>query len=246
MATLRDLAQRSLRELRQAYVGKKISCQISNHAGAEAIKAVVQDGQQRYDDYGNFAGSLVMLMLLYPKTFQLAEDGNSLLPVVDGKGTRAEVLRNEGLKDQESGKGQNNYRTNLLEALLDNLYGEAQDTQKLWKLVAIWTQEYEESWDMAQGDFIDWLVSEKGDVVCSEAQLLAFDTCREFGLEPSAYYKYLKKIVIYFQNNGAKLRNYAEIRKVSECSTQNAKQMWDAIQCVQRKFSKAIALDEMD
>ena len=246
MATLRGLVESSLREIRQAYVGKKISCRISNHAGAAAIKEVVQDGKQRYVDYGNFAGSLVMLMLLFPKTYQLAGEGSSILPAVDEKGTRAEVLRYEGLKDQESGKGQNNYRTNLLEALLDNLYGEAQDTQELWKLVAIWTEEYEESWDMAQADFIDWLVSAKGDVVCSEAQLLAFDTCREFGLEPSAYYKYLKKIVIYFQNNGAKLRNYAEIRKVSDCSTQNAKQMWDAIQCVQRKFSKAIALDEMD
>ena len=82
--------------------------------------------------------------------------------MVDGQGDRTEVLRNEGQKDQESGKGQNNYRTNLLEALLDHLGNEAQHTQMLWKHVAIWCEEDEASYDLTQGDFIVKLLSGKG------------------------------------------------------------------------------------
>ena len=138
MATLRGLVRDSLRELRQAYDGSRISCQISNHAGAEAIKAVVQDGEHRYDDYGNFAGSLVMLMLLFPEEFLPADEVRiSLLPVVNGQGDRADVLRNEGPMEQTSGTGQNNYRTNLLESLLGQLGDEARHTQMLWEHVAI-------------------------------------------------------------------------------------------------------------
>ena len=245
MATLRGLVESSLREIRQAYVGEKISSRISNHAGAAAIKEVVQDGEHRYDDYGNFAGSLVMLMLLFPEEFLPADEVRiSLLPVVNGKGDRGEVLRNEGQKEQESRKGQNNYRTNLLEALLDNLGGEAQHTQELWKHVAIWCEEYEASYVMTQGDFIVKLLSEKGYVSCSEGQILAFDTCHEFNLTPSA----LAKIVSYIQSNGdgTKFPDYFTIRKVSGCSTQNAKQMWEAIERLQQKLSKPSALNEMD
>ena len=129
MATLRGLVQMSLEELWQAHVDNRISSRISHHAGSEAIKAVAHIGEHRYYDYGNFPGSLVMLMLLFPEKFLPANEATiSLLPVANGQGDRADVLRNEGPMEQSSGTGQNNYRTNLLEALLDHLGDEAQHT----------------------------------------------------------------------------------------------------------------------
>ena len=80
MATLQGLVQRSMGELWRAHVDGGISSRISHHAGSEAIKAVVQDGEHRYDDYGNFAGSLVMLMLLFPEEFLPADEGREEEP----------------------------------------------------------------------------------------------------------------------------------------------------------------------
>ena len=178
MATLRGLVQMSLQELRQAYVGNRISCQISNHAGAEAIKEVVQDGQQRYDDYGNFAGSLVMLMLLFPEEFLPGGvSTRSVLPLVDGAGDRADVLRCEGKLVQKSGRGVNNYRTNLLEAILGELGDEMRYTQKLWQYVAVRCLEDEASWSLTQGKFIERMLASNEQVTSCQQKTVSFQTC---------------------------------------------------------------------
>ena len=136
MATLRDLVQMSLEELWQAHLGNRISDQIRNHTNQNTIRPLSHIGF--YTDCGNYAGSLVMLVLLFPQDFlHQGQSTFSALPLVNGAGDRADVLRFEGKWSQRSGIGQNNYRTNLLEAILGVLGDEAQYTQVLWECVCI-------------------------------------------------------------------------------------------------------------
>ena len=67
MATIRDLLQMSLEELWQAHLGNSISDRIRNHQSQEGIKPLALIGF--YTDCGNYAGSLVMLMLLFSEEF---------------------------------------------------------------------------------------------------------------------------------------------------------------------------------
>ena len=238
MSTLLDLVQRSLQELRQAYKSNKIPEEIKNHAGADAIKVVVQFGKHGYTDYGNFPGSLVMLMLLFPQNFGLAKETDALLPMVDEQDSKAEILQNEGSKKQKSGTGQNNYRTNLLEAILDHLTTEARNTQELWMHVGILCEEDEESYTMTQGEFIDKLVSQHGNVSCSKGQIAAFDVCYDLNLSTTTYYKHLKKLAgEILINNEIEIGDYYKLMELSGCTFNNAKKLWGAIKPLRQKLS---------
>ena len=85
MSILRQLVQETLRELRLAYTGNKFPGKVTNHAGAEDIKTVVQDSQQLYIEYSNYPGALVMLMVLGRQDFQFAQKQEALPPMVDGQ-----------------------------------------------------------------------------------------------------------------------------------------------------------------
>ena len=136
MASLRDLVQMSMEELWQAHDRKQIPSQISNCPSQTAAKALSHEGF--YQDYGNYAGSVVMFMLLFPGDFLDPNDASlSVLPLFNGAGDREEVLREEGKRVQKSGTAQNNYRTNLLEAILGALGEKAKYTQLLWECVCI-------------------------------------------------------------------------------------------------------------
>ena len=103
MAALRDLVQMSLEELWQAHLGNRISDQIRNHTNQNAIRPLSHIGF--YRDCGNYAGSLVMLMLLFPQDFlHQGEATISALPLVNGAGDRADALRVEGARSQRSGR----------------------------------------------------------------------------------------------------------------------------------------------
>ena len=117
MATIPELVEMALEEIGQADRDGAIPNSIKFHQSADAMKPWSHVGD--YDDHGNFTGSLTMYMLLFASEYGLIEQGNfEFLKLLNGCGDREEPLRFEGKLHQKSGKGPNNYRTNLLEALL--------------------------------------------------------------------------------------------------------------------------------
>ena len=118
MATLRELALMALEELAKTDKDGLIPKELKFHQSADAVKPLSHKGN--YDDHGNFCGSLVMMLLLFPSECGLIEEGIEegnfkLLDCLNGCGDREGPLRFEGKTYQRSGKGQNNYRTNLLD-----------------------------------------------------------------------------------------------------------------------------------
>ena len=120
MATIEDLVRMSLEELAKADGDGLIPTEIKSHKSVDAVKPWSHLGDDF--DQGNFAGSIVMMLLLFPEEYGLGEElaesdtrkkrGNfKLLKCLNGNGDREEPLRREGKMYQKSGKGQNNYRT---------------------------------------------------------------------------------------------------------------------------------------
>ena len=91
-------------------------------------------------DYGNWSGSVVMYALLYH---------HGLIDIFDQTGERAEVYRYWGPERQHSGEGQDNARTNLLEAILGvmldvshELCSRGARTQRAWYLMYVYACRY--------------------------------------------------------------------------------------------------------
>ena len=237
MATLRDLVQMSLEELWQAQLGNRISDQIRNHTNQNAIRPLSRIGF--YTDCGNYAGSLVMLMLLFPEDFlHRGEATISALPLVNGAGDRADVLRVEGKWSQRSGIGQNNYRTNLLEAILGELGDEVRYTQKLWECVAARCLEDEASWSLTQKGFIERMLASNEQVTACQRKTASFQTCTELDLDLNAYYISVKKIAscIVDGDDAAAFPDYNSIMCVTGCSKKASRKLWDAIAVLRQKL----------
>ena len=237
MATIRDLLQISLEELRLAHLGNRISDRIRNHTSQDTIKPLTFLGF--YTDCGNYAGSLVMLMLLFPEEFLPGGvSTQSILPLVDGAGDRANVLHNEGKFMQKSGRGVNNYRTNLLEAILGELGDEVRYTQKLWEHVAVHCLEDEASWSLTQRRFIERMLASNEQVTACQRKIASFQTCTELDLDLNAYYISVKKIAgcIVAGDDAAAFPDYNSIMCVTGCSKKASRKLWDAIAVLRQKL----------
>ena len=235
MATIRDLLQMSQEELWQAHLGKKISDSIRNHKSQDTIKPLALLGF--YTDCGNYAGSLVMFMLLFPEEFGVSIQ--SILPLVDGAGDRADVLRHEGNLVQKSGRGVNNYRTNLLEAILGELGDEVRYTQKLWEYVAIrCLEDHDASWSLTQKEFIVRMLASKEQGTACQLRTASFQTCTELNLDLNAYYLKVEKIAgcIVARGDAAAFPDYHSIISVTGCSKDASRKLWYAIRVLRSKL----------
>ena len=91
-------------------------------------------------DYGNWSGSVLMYALLYHR---------GLIDIFDQTRERAEVYSYWGPERQHSGAGQDNARTNLLEAILGvmldvshELCSRGARTQRAWYLMYVYACRY--------------------------------------------------------------------------------------------------------
>ena len=235
MATIQELLLMSQEELWQAHNGNKISDRIRNHKSQHTIKPLALIGF--YTDCGNFAGSLVMLMLLFPEEFGVSMQ--SILPLVDGEGDRADVLRYEGNPVQKSGRGANNYRTNLLEALIGQLGDELRNTQKLWEYVAIrCLEDHDASWSLTQKEFIEKMLASKEQGTACQLRTASFQTCTELKLDLNAYYLKVEKIArcIVARGNADAFPDYHSIILETGCSKDASRKLWYAIRVLRRKL----------
>ena len=237
MASLQYLLKMALEELWQAHERNQIPSEIRNHPSQDAAKALAFRGF--YRDYGNFAGSLVMFMLLFPGDFLNPNEASlSVLPLVNGAGDREEVLREEGKSIQKSGTGQNNNRTNLLEAIIGALGEDAKYTQLLWECVCIRCIEDEESWVLPQRDFIRRIIDDYSHVSNGVLQLASLRTCTELNIDPYNYYPLVKKIgeILETGRGATAFLDYSSIMTLTGCSKNASRQLWEAIPVLQDRL----------
>ena len=79
-------------------------------------------GYDQYEDKGNLAGSLCCLLLLLPGEFRGCRGTDfGLLKWIDPSGDLAPKIRELGKEKQKSGKGPNNFRNDIVEAILSSL-----------------------------------------------------------------------------------------------------------------------------
>ena len=237
MASLRDLVRMSTEELWQAHTRNQIPSQIRNRPSQDAATALSHEGF--YHDYGNYAGSLVMFMLLFPGDFLNPNEASlSVLPLVNGAGDREEVLREVGKPIQKSGTGQHNYRTNLLEAIIGALGEDAKYTQLLWECVCIRCIEDEESWVLPQRDFIRRIIDDYSHVSNGVLQLASLRTCTELNIDPYNYYPLVKKIgeILETGRGATAFPDYSSIMTLTGCSKNASRQLWEAIPVLQDRL----------
>ena len=111
---------------------------LTHHASGELPRMLSHE--ENYDDMGNRSGSIVMMFMM----FKCEEDTNdSILRIFDQTECRAAVYKYWGAENQRSGKGPDNSRTNLLEAILSLMGPEhGQRLQRAWKWVYMYSQRH--------------------------------------------------------------------------------------------------------
>ena len=114
---------------------------LTHHASRELPRAMsLALGMHDYDDMGNWSGSVLMYFMMF-KCGEEVDD--SILRIFDQTGCRADVYRHWGPEIQRSGKGQDNDRTNLLEAILAHMGPEqGRRLQRAWKWVRIYAKRH--------------------------------------------------------------------------------------------------------
>ena len=149
-----------------------------------------------------------------------------------------DVLRNECKLVQKSGRGLNNYRTNLLKAILGELGEEARYTQMLWQYVAVRCLEDEASWSLTQGKFIERMLASNEQVTSCQEKTASFQLCTELDLDPNHYYLCVKKIAdaIVAGGDAAAFPDYNSIMNVIGCSKHKSKTLWPAIPVLHNKL----------
>ena len=140
---------------------------------------------------------------------------------------------------QKSGRGVNNDRTNLLEAILGELGDEVRYTQKLWEYVAIrCLEDHDASWSLTQKEFIVRMLASKEQGTACQLRTASFQTCTELNLDLNAYYLKVEKIAgcIVARGDAAAFPDYHSIISVTGCSKDASRKLWYAITVLRNKL----------
>ena len=137
-STIGDALDEAFQEINMFHQGYGFPDSLTHHTSGDGPRNMSHN--PNVVDYGNWTGSVVMYALLF-------EYG--LIKLFDQTGQRAEVYRNWGSEHQSSGKGPDNARTNLLEAILGVMLEETHHdcsrgarTQRVWFLMYKYTLRY--------------------------------------------------------------------------------------------------------
>ena len=103
---------------------------LTHHCSMDSVKPLSHTGN--YDDKGNWCGSILMMSLLFHSEALGCE---SLLPLLNQNGDREPTLKEWGAEYQKSGQGVDNYRTNLLEAMMGYMGREGRSLQTAWRMI---------------------------------------------------------------------------------------------------------------
>ena len=236
-----QLVETALEQVAWAHHQGMIPRALSHHVSADSVKQCSHHGD--YDDRGNWLGSVTMLILLFPETYYPKYDARwvcpGLITYLDGAGDRREHLLYTSQSRQVSGKGVNNYRTNLLEGLLTELGGYVSALQILWNAVqAHYLDRHSQLIAVSEKTFIEDFFSERN--VTTSCLLssqpspcdVAMRLCKKHDLDTSHYFEHVRSFATQLQKMPDMRRpsSYAEIMQVVDCTKNKAKDMWNAIE----------------
>ena len=236
-----QLVETALEQVAWAHHQGMIPRALSHHSSAESVKHCSHDGD--YDDRGNWLGSVTMLILLFPETYYPKYDTlwvcPGLITYLNGAGDRREPLMYISQSRQVSGKGVDNYRTNLLEGLLSELGEYVSALQDLWnavqahyldrqsQLIAVTTQTFIKDFFSERNATTGCLLSSQPGP-CDVAMRL----CKKHDLDTSHYFEHVRSFAAQLQKmpDMRLPASYAELMQVVACTKNKAKNMWNAIE----------------
>jgi hypothetical protein len=166
---------------------------------------------------------------MYALMFELHEE-DCILRLFNQSGQRAGVYQNWGPERQRSGAGQDNARTNLLEAILNVMAeeGDGERTQRAWTFVGLYSRRYP---NLNRMDLMAQALNDKStDIYTADTAIalnLMSDSCRAGDLE--ACVKFL--MLLPRLRERSVTPDYGEICSITGCSRNNAilKQLyWEA------------------
>ena len=184
-----------------------------------------------------------MLILLFPETYYPKYDRRwvcpGLITYLNGAGDRREPLMYTSQSRQVSGKGVNNYRTNLLEGLLTALGEYVSALQILWNAVqAHYLDRQSQLIAASEKTFIEDFFSERN--VTTSCLLssqpspcdVAMRLCKKHDLDTSHYFEHVRSFAAQLQKMPDMRRpsSYAELMQVVACTKNKARNMWNAIE----------------
>ena len=219
---------------------------VKNHRYQSELKPLARRDEQfiwNYD-HGNYSGSIAIMMLL----------DYGLLDILQYKDELQEHLRLEGTDHQKSGRGPNNYRTNLLESILTDV-GKIHDRGQcslalLWQYVNKKIQAYEknnyhELWNLSQKQLCSKLLHDKTDVdaICSAAYVI----CDQEKLWWWPWHGYVSDMLTALRADPEALHENSyneDIRRVTRCGEQSQSRMRTLIQVAKDTLTEFSMLEE--
>ena len=251
-----QLVETALEQVAWAHHQGMIPRALSHHSSADSVKRCSHDGD--YDDQGNWLGSVTMLILLFPETYYPKYDARwvcpGLITYLNGAGDRREPLMYISKSHQVSGKGVNNYRTNLLEGLLTELGEYVSALQDLWNAVLahyLDRRSQRQSQPQRLDDrlligvdcqvtfIMDFFSNRNVTTSCLLSSQpspcdVAMRLCKEHDLDVSHYFEHLRSFAGQLQKmpDMRLPASYSELMKVVACTKNKARNMWYAIEQV--------------
>ena len=219
---------------------------VKNHWCPSQLKPLAQRDEQLIHkwDHGNHSGSILIMMLL----------DYGLLDILKYKDELQEYLRLEGTHHQKSGRGPNNYRTNLLESILTDV-GKIHDNAEcslalLWqyvnkKIQAYQKNNYDELWSLSQSQLCSRLLHDKTDVdaICSAAYVI----CDEQELWWYPWHEYVSNTLTALLADPEALDENSyneEIRRVTRCGEPSQSRMRALIPVAKETLTEFSMLEE--
>ena len=219
---------------------------VKNHRYQSELKPLARRDEKLINkwDHGNHSGSIAIMMLL----------DYGLLDILKYKDELQEYLRLEGTDHQKSGRGPNNYRTNLLESILTDVgkiheFGEC-SLALLWQYVNKKIQAYEKEdgdaiWKVSQSQLCSRLLHDKEDVdaICSAAYVI----CDQEKLWWYPWHEYVSNMLTALLANPEALHENScneEIRRVTRCGEHSQSRMRTLIPVAKETLTEFSMLEE--
>ena len=183
---------------------------LTHHEDGAITRRMQHEGN--YKDYGNWVGSVVIYALLF---------FHGLIYLFDQTGMRRTYYAEWGSQQQQSGKGQDNARTNLLESILVEMEKNhcGQRTQQAWFLMACYAHRFSH-WDWDHSVFLCKALEDTRTDICTEEFGLAFQQMNDFKKASQ-----LLKVIAFVRENKY-VPEYGKICELTKCSQKNARNFW--------------------
>ena len=192
---------------------------LTHHVSREIPREMsLAPGLHDYDDMGNWSGSLLMYFMM----FKCGGDvDDSILRIFDQTGCRADVYRHCGPEIQRSGKGQDNDRTNLLEAILAHMGPEhGRRLQRAWKWVRIYANRHP---GLTRENLLAMATTDPSTDIYTDVDEIVDYILDKFGMGSDVDTCDAFKRIVPFLLSARAPPSYSEICNMTGCSRKNSK-----------------------